>query len=629
MAQSGHDPDDYLVSSLQARLAAGSRADVELLTDVLLPTALFGMLGALTWFLIDVRAALTEVPIPLLRFVFFMFMLAVVGIACIRRKSGAFNAAGYALGLLIAMLVFGYFFSYGGGRLGGGYGGSNQFASLVMNYAIIGFIWVAGNYIVARTTIDPDDVDAQSVGLLSSEEWEHQREGARAVRHRPHPGRTVMVFSVFAVVVFGVGHLLLARHNGEERHAEEQRHAFWCMVVYLGCALSVLAMSALSGLQIYVRQRGTRLPSGVFWLWLALALPLILLILGAAHVAPKLQPKAGSWAPDLPAPVERMLTSWRNAPVEGMRQYEGGETGKTSGHGDQGSSEQPGEKPGEGKPGDQPGGEKTGEKTGPGDAPDGSGGKGQGGQGGQGGGEESKPDAGQPSKPGGDKSAQGEKGRSEQGKPSGQQGGQQGSQRPGEPSGGKSQPSTPSDPSSASRPGESAAPSPPAPAGGAQGAAKIVLLVAGVLLVLLLLGWIAYRLLKGGAWRHLMARLRALFTRGAAGEPPPPTRDPFVDPFGPRSQLRGRPASELVSHVYRAFQAYAALAGCPRRPEITAHEFLHDLPPSMDSWHPQIRALTDLYAAAEYTPDSVDEGCLPELRTIWERLMQAVREVRG
>ncbi len=145
----------------------------------------------------------------------------------------------------------------------------------------------------------------------------------------------------------------------------------------------------------------------------------------------------------------------------------------------------------------------------------------------------------------------------------------------------------------------------------------------GLVVGALLLGWMAVRL-----WPRLRAWWAA--RRGAGEvESPEAARDPFVDPFGPRSPLRGRPASELVIHVYRAFQAYMALLGRPRREGVTAHDFLVELPASAGSWRDSIERLTDLYEAAEYTPSSVDESCLDELRAIWERLMQAVREARG
>jgi hypothetical protein len=82
-----------------------------------------------------------------------------------------------------------------------------------------------------------------------------------------------------------------------------------------------------------------------------------------------------------------------------------------------------------------------------------------------------------------------------------------------------------------------------------------------------------------------------------------------------------------VVHVYRAFLAYCELLGKPRRAEWTAHEFLFELPASVESWRPMIVALTELYEAVEYTPELIGDDVRDELRPIWERLMAAVREV--
>lgn len=595
-------------STTLREMAEDSQVEFELLTDALLPAALFAMLGALVWFLIDVRAVLVEGPTSLLRFVFFFFMVAVVGIARIKSRDGSFHAAGYAAGLLLAMALFGYFFAYGGGRWGAGFGGGNPLLSMTTNYLIIAVIWFAGNYIVERTAIDPQSVAVSDAGLLSSEEWAREGERAGALRHRPHPGRTVMVFSLVAVAIFGIGHRFLAGHP------EEQRHAFWCMVVCLGAALAVLAMAALCGLHVYVRQRGARLPATVVWLWLLLATPLAVAILGAAEATPKLEPAPGRWTPQLPPVVERLFTRWRDSPVSGLRRAEGsaavhrgdGSGAADAGQGPRAEGRGQDARDGGARVGGEAGGSQAGEQTGVGDAPGGESGRGQEGSGGEGG------DAGE-SRP--DSARQGRRGETQ---PEGASGDEP---SPEQRQGDQSEPRT------GNEPGE-----PNAAQSNGSGLAATLLrvgiwLVLGAFAVALLvfLTMAALRLLRGrwptaAGW---LARLRDRFHRRPATGP---ARDPFVDPFGPR--FRHLSPAEIVVHVYRAFQAYAALLGCPRRPDVTAHEFLAELPPSTDSWSQEIRSLTDLYAAAEYTPDSVDADCLEEVRRIWARLMQAVQELR-
>ena len=635
-------PDTPL--DLGASLQTDSRTEFEVVTDVLLPLALFGMLGALVWFLLDVRAVLVAGPTQLLRFVFFFFLIAVVGIARIKAREGGFNAAGYGLALLAAMGLFGFRFAFGGGRFGSGFGGSNPVTAVLTNYAIIAFIWIAGHFIVERTTIDPEADNVQA-GMLTSEEWEQSGTRSAAVRHRPHPGKTVMYFSLFAVVVFGLGHRVLAGHP------REQHHAFWCMVVYLGCALGVLAMSALCGLQLYVRHRGTRLPPAVVWLWLVLAYPLGLAILGLAQVAPKLEPVPNGFTPDLPPAVDRLVTKVKDSWVEGFNRAEdpnSAHRGSGEGTGDAGEGPQTPGRRGSGQgdrgpSGGQQGGQQAGQQTGQGNAAGGQSGRGQGGQGGEGGGdqesaEQSPPTGDQQSGEGqsqgdqqsGQSQSQGDQQSNSQGDDQSQSQSSDGQAESDQQQAGEGEQSqTPQTPPEQPDNLPTPPPEPPqAPAlGGLTQVVKILAIIAGVALLLFALYRVLSALLPGlrGRLAGWLQGLRGrLPRRGQAG----PTRDPFVNPFGPRSPLRGQPPVEYVRHVYRAFQAYCALIGCPRSPDLTAHEFLCELPPSVEPWRREITELTDMYAAAEYTPDSVDEGCLTDLRVIWDRLIAAVREVR-
>lgn len=553
------------------------RADWDPLVDVFLPLALYLMLASLVWFLIDVQAALAEGPTRLLRWVFGFFMLAVVGIARIKAREGMASASLYGVLLLGTMGLFGYFYSFGGGAFGGGFGGGSPVVSLGLNYLIIGFIWWAGNYITDRTTVDPSSIEVQQSGLLSSEEWAAEGDRAAAVRRRPHPGRAVMVLSACAAVIFGLG------HGPVQADPVFRTHAFLCMQVFCASALVVLAMSALSGLSVYARMRGTRLPMAVTGLWILLAFPLAALLVVFANVAPRLEPREGSWLPRVPEVIERLTTRLDDAPVEGFRRAED----SSATHRGSGShaQDEPGGPRAAGEDGRQEGGDEPGAEQGEGDAV---------------GGEESGGDAGEGQ--GGEGGEGGEEGEQQEPTREGGEDGEQGRER---------------------RP-ESLRP----PDAAAAGSLLVSLLkLAGIVLAVV----VAFFVLRALArlWRGLKLPGLPAWLRRRERETPGPTRDPFVDPFGPRSPLRGRPPVEVVRHVYRAFGAYCELIGCPRRPDLTAHEFLHELPPSTDSWRTEIRELTDLYAAAEYTPTSVDEAALDELRPIWARLMRAVSEYRG
>jgi hypothetical protein len=566
--------------------------DFDLLTDVLLPSTLFVMLGALVWFLIDVKTAVAEGPAGLLRWVFFFFMLAVVGLARIKARGTRLQAAPLSLALLAVMGLFGYLYAFGGGAFGSGFGGQRPMLTLAYNYAIIGFIWVAANYIVERTTIDPDDVVVNESESLTSEEWERRGAASEAVRRRPHPGRAVMFLSLAATLIFGLGQRALA---GKPEFAG---HAYGCMVIFAGSALATLAMTALNGLQLYARSRGARVPDGLAPLWLALAVPVAAAVLLAAHVAPRVQPRPNSWLPQF-VPADSTYEGQLNGPVEGLGKAAnpgGRPTPRGQGHGDQGRPA-----PGQGK-GRQPGPTK-GNNDGGGSKPGGQG-PGQGGQGGKGGGEGK----------GGEQGKGGQEGPPDSSQTQGSEPSKQGDSD-------KSLPQSPPN-----QPQANPTPKPAAPDTGNLMALLVKALLALGGLALLAYGlWLALRRLQ--AW--LAGRRRDGGPDPAAPTPPGPQRNPFVDPWGLRSPLRRQPPAEYVRYVYRAFQAFCALAGAPRRPDVTAREFLGELPASTNSWRAEIEALTLLYEAAEYTPESVDETCMAQLRSFWERLMVEVARVRS
>ncbi|MCC7492802.1 MAG: DUF4129 domain-containing protein [Fimbriimonadaceae bacterium] len=591
------------------------------LADILLPLLLFVMLGALVWFLIDVRAAQVYAPTRLLRLIFFCFLVAVVGIARITTRDGNLNAAAYAVALLVVMGLFGFLHAFGGGAFGSGYGGQQPVLALLLNYLIIAVIWFGGNYIVRQTAISADSVQGQDVALLSSEQWE--AEGAdTAARRRPHPGRAVMVLSLLAVVIFGVGHKILAGH-------EFQGHAFGCMVVFLGSALLVLALSALNGLSIYVRTRGAAVPWSVVATWLLLALPLAALILVLAQVAPRLEPAPNSL---LPQPLVNLLQ--RGGQESGRRAPWSDDAPGGEGRGLQGRGGTPtaDRGPAGARPGGQESGGQQGQRATQGPAA-GEGGAQSGGQSpGQGAGAASpqsspprasgqpppgglpSPASGSPPPPGSAPASSPPSSAAAESPPSsggaGEPAGSSDAEPPPAPS------SAPSPPPPASPGAAPPAPLPPPPPSEFGRWLGLLLLLGGSLLAI---GWVGWRL-----WQRRGAR-----SSEPVAEQPVVAKYVFEDPFGPRSPFRGRPTGEVVRHLYRALQAWAQLVHSPRPPDATPLAWLRQLPPEAAAWRAEIEALTELYLAVEYTPSLVDESCLPELQRIWERLLQAVKEARG
>ncbi len=91
---------------------------------------------------------------------------------------------------------------------------------------------------------------------------------------RHNPGVWVLYFALIAFPLFGLGQLVIP----DER---QRSLAFWCLVVYLACALALLMTTSLWGLRRYLRQRGAMMPPDITGKWLVAggAITVVILIL--------------------------------------------------------------------------------------------------------------------------------------------------------------------------------------------------------------------------------------------------------------------------------------------------------------------------------------------------------------
>ncbi len=71
----------------------------------------------------------------------------------------------------------------------------------------------------------------------------------------------MLYFALVAFPLFGVGQLVIP----DER---QRMIAFWCLVVYLACALALLMTTSLLGMRRYLRQRGAMMPPEITTKWL-------------------------------------------------------------------------------------------------------------------------------------------------------------------------------------------------------------------------------------------------------------------------------------------------------------------------------------------------------------------------
>lgn len=262
------DPPDLQAPPTDTLWVPGTRA-FDPVNDALVPGLLVVMMWCFGSYVFSVRGVLFPIGQSILQFVFFCFLVGVVGIAKIRsiRGNDAISMP-YIIGLAFAITVFVARFTRGVGGIAGSLTGALAFLS---NLAIFAIVWAGVNWISRDCTVDPETEETASASMFD-----------RVPEGRRRPGRSVAVFSLLAAAVFGLGQLVLARANRGAYLA-----GYLSASAYAASALLVLALTNLSGLRLYLTGRGLRAPSGMVGAWIGLSVLVIAVSLGAAWLIPR------------------------------------------------------------------------------------------------------------------------------------------------------------------------------------------------------------------------------------------------------------------------------------------------------------------------------------------------------
>jgi uncharacterized membrane protein YgcG len=566
--------------------------DFDWLTELAIPAGVFGLLGSLLYYLVEVRAALAgPQSIGPLRWVIFWFLLAIIAIARIRTKYGGAAIAGYYTALLGgAMFLFVWVYS---GRLGAMYGGDGGDGSLalIFNFALVGLVWWAATAVTREATLE-ENVEIQLEGGLWSllaDEWQYPDgeeppdEAVDQAKVRPrHPGRLVLWVSLAALALFAIGQRTI---GSEGAHG---RAAFWCMSLYVLFALLLLALTNLSALRMSVRRRGISLSPAVTPAWIVASAILVAAIVIFAAIMPREVTEARERRALHLQEIAR--DSQRPGPHEGPAQ-------------------------GMGRRGEQSGGREEG-GTGPGeddaDAPD--------------------EQSGDEKRGAGDSSEDTE---DESGSGGGTSAGHEGAGE-GEGQGGSGEGE-----SSARGDAQSERTLPPRTEGLARillwvlaalaAVAVIVFLIAHRAHVMRVLGWLfalpaRVAVVIGRAIQRLLALLSG-FGLGRSGRSGPDglPENPFVDIFA-RGLADDLQPAEVVDYVYRAFQVYMGRQGHERGDDQTALEFLRSLPKHVLLPDRAAERLTRAYVLASYSPREVTQAQVAGARETWQVMRDLLAE---
>jgi len=628
----------------------------DVLTNVLMPMAIIGMVGSLVYFMIDLRSVIVAGGEDMLKFVCFWFLIGTVGIEIIRATRGSESiATPYGMGLGAAMLLFVYAFTV---HFGGMAATADAGLSLLTNYFIVGVLWWVSSWLsreCMRTEASLGDA-----GLLS------RPKDTASVSRRRHVGKSVIYFALTSLAIFGLGQRLLMAAK-----PDIYQHAFWCMVVNLFCALSLLAVTNLSSLRIYVRHRRLELPNNIRAMWVSTSAVTVIVILIFAWALPRREPHVQvAWEPiDATRTFQGPPWAPENIPFEGGRKTRHPSLYRMQRQGH--SSQTPAEgqtRPGSNVPGPQTAGSTS---RSPAQGPAASGQDGESPQTGRGPGlwEGQNPPSAPPTSAG----------RMETPLPAGQQKERQPSSSS-EPAPPDQRPSldaqqmqarpdrndSAAHPRSATperiaaedldrvqperSPQEAASQIPEQPLQALSGLTPLLrwLAIALMALVILyatfrwlphlwarlqtLMGWRPSGFLQALAariadwWQRLTAHIDKLRLRPHPAQIPESPLDLRYDPFADPD----RNPREIIADVYATLMAYAAMLGYPRSEHQTPYEYLRKLPAALLPLRDQAILLTRLYVQAAYTSQEIPAEAVAALEEAWHGMKEHIaRQLEG
>lgn len=582
------------------------------------PALIMVLIGSLVFFVLELFYQ-GEYP-ERLHYCLASYVFGMVLVARISMEEGWEHAAPFGAALFVVVaLAMHRFVSYEGSPLAP--------LGWIINYTLMGLTWWCAHQLTWDCTLVDESQDASGEGLLQTVGLGSGRAGGEEApvkptvrsatsgktadfdpgsaapverpprqswwerflerRRRPHaPGVWVVYFSLAALPIFGIGQAFIPVANTSSR-----RYAFLLLCLYVAAALGLLLTTSFLGLRRYLRQRRLEMPVSMVGAWLTTGTVLILVLLVLTAMLPR---------PAAEYSISALPLQMTSAHREASRVSVGKEGSKNEKPKSGSSSSQDAKTTGDQtdsklKNSGQPAGKSSDEGTAAGKTKDG------------------RSSSGKSDKAQADKSAAANDQAQQAGKTTEQSKDSQSKESS------SSQSSTP--------PAESTQVEPPAPTFVSPSAMALAKWIFYGAVILVALWW---------SWRHreeLLAWLAqmwrdfwALFSgrrreRSAAAAAPIQHRSflDFSDPFAAGTFGRYSP-QELVRYTFEAFEAWARDNGSPREADQTAYEFARQVGERSARLAAPARTLAELYSRAAYSPASLPEATVEQLRTFWQTL---------
>ncbi len=255
-----------------------------------------GMVGCLVFFLI-VAFYRGEYDGRLM-YIFGLYTLGTVMVARIAIESGRAYANAFSIPLAIVSIIAMIRFVTIQGPLGP--------ISWLVNLGLLAVTWYLADRITHDCTFITDRQQSlqkgllQSLGLLRADSTgqfqrapvspdsgprkaflENRVEATQTTKskRRHNPGVWVLYFSLLAFPLFGLGQLIIPDEAQRSR-------AFYLLVGYLACGLSLLVFTSFAGMRRYLRQRGVEMPADMSRQWLLAGIGGVLVVLLVCMILP-------------------------------------------------------------------------------------------------------------------------------------------------------------------------------------------------------------------------------------------------------------------------------------------------------------------------------------------------------
>ncbi|MBC7286875.1 MAG: hypothetical protein H5T86_02305 [Armatimonadetes bacterium] len=262
------------------------------LADFVIPGAVFGLLGSLLYFLIDLRQYLVGGEAAILRYVVFWFLLGVIGLARLaaRPQTTSTPPIVYAAALASVVALAVVNLSRWEGTFAARVGAASPLWAVIFNLGTVAGIWAAAWFLTGVCTrLEHALEELRSGGVTSGQAYA----SATAT-----PLRAILAISGIAVAVFGYGLGIVEPGN------PLRGHAFVCAGTFLFFALLLMMFVSLGAARLVAHQNGLRVRSALTAVWVAGGLALALAaVIGAGAlpgVSSRIRPRppgtARSWA---------------------------------------------------------------------------------------------------------------------------------------------------------------------------------------------------------------------------------------------------------------------------------------------------------------------------------------------